>query len=130
MFYIDTVSQNSLDSISNASRFRSSFTRQTGVETSKNDSIGIGLRINFRKGILPTCTSILPCRTRAKLRQTRTRNTGCNHADEGNIRIPRGTRTPTPPRSCSLWRFWESGFVDILKTIQASVSLKQIYIRP
>lgn len=48
MFYIDTVSQNSLDSTSNASRLRS-FTRQTGVETSKNDSIGIGLRINFRK---------------------------------------------------------------------------------
>lgn len=33
MFYIDTVSQNSLDSTSNASRLRSSFTRQTGVET-------------------------------------------------------------------------------------------------
>lgn len=49
MFYIDTISQNSLDSTSNASRLRSSFTRQTGVETSKNDSIGIGLRINFRK---------------------------------------------------------------------------------
>lgn len=44
MFYIDTVSQNSLDSTSNASRLRS-FTRQT----LKNDSIGIGLRINFRK---------------------------------------------------------------------------------
>lgn len=48
MFYIDTVSQNSLDSTSNASRLRS-FTRQTGVETLKNDSIGIGLKINFRK---------------------------------------------------------------------------------